>query len=954
MKTELTLETRSLLRIKSLLNPGPILTIAAAIALLSFTFSSLSGCSLPGSDPSVSLSERQLRAASADALEGKVSLITLGGINIEDFKILINSRDDITSSGIAEGISQYIYRISGIHPGIIEDSYEKKSPEIIVGSTSREDAPEGNKDVNEYAIYEKDGDLYISYGNRASGQRALDAFIELALAGSAVIASGSSENTSSSDKTHYEIAIAEGYNLKGRSVTPEEQYGKTALIAYPEYDERIPRDYTYTVSVYQDNISFNLPVYNHTSSDLINSPITESGEKRRFCEFAFCGRAVRVDIAVRQDVQTYTIMPSAKNFRTEMKDNVISVWLDKPETFMLKIDGNIESLLTVFADLPEPECEIPSRYSSTAVCIDNGWEEPSDRKLTLTYKIKNLYVAPGSVLCARVGVYGSDCIVSGRGIILDPYSNIFETNISMPSHEYLLTVHNKNVNLKDIKLVDARTFNVVFDTGSDGGRAKNIRILSTVICSDGLSIWNAGDVHADGCYIHCGDNAVVVRAYDNVSVTNTIIGTICAALVPSWEIGENTVFRDIYIFRSDGDGIIKSYTSWKDITLDHGWKLEFDNINAVDCDRLSYIFVARDTAEFHKQIIMRNIVVPELGSGSTYSRTNTAISISYQGSIRPTSNYHLEIENLFVGGKLITNVSELKTSYDNTKNSVQIAVSPAKTPIDFAAAPATKAVNYIYPYKVYIGSSEQIMRSAPVLSEGMIYLPFEEIAVKTGYNYPASASDTPDFVNSSFISEINGKAMISIDDISSVFDGFSASYDAGSGGIVISEVSEGSSPDSFRKGLLYEPYTGLSRWCEAVAYRTTLTAYKTDSIDGARIYEMHLAEYVSSMVGMRTYVTDELKKNSGGLFSLEFDARCIIGKSQYMKVNLRTYMERNYLDKSLPFTCSNSWQHFTFTFQTGGSEYLENISAFNLGIYFGNGLGTKAVQIKNMELSKIN
>ena len=75
------------------------------------------------------------------------------------------------------------------------------------------------------------------------------------------------------------------------------------LVIYPEFDERIRRDYLYTVSVTQGARTERLPVYNHTEPSRVNRN-PRNGKRadadRRFCSFAFSG-SVRVDIRVGRD-----------------------------------------------------------------------------------------------------------------------------------------------------------------------------------------------------------------------------------------------------------------------------------------------------------------------------------------------------------------------------------------------------------------------------------------------------------------------------------------------------------------------------------------------------------------------------------------------------------------------------------------------------------------------------
>ena len=126
------------------------------------------------------------------------------------------------------------------------------------------------------------------------------------------------------------------------------------LIVYPQYDERIPRCYDYGVTVHQGNHSERLTVYNrNTSGEQMTLRCFKPDFNRRFCEFAFTGE-VRVDIEVYQDFSSYSILPSAKEYRNEYHDGIISVWLNENDThFILRLDDDDDSILSIFADAPE-------------------------------------------------------------------------------------------------------------------------------------------------------------------------------------------------------------------------------------------------------------------------------------------------------------------------------------------------------------------------------------------------------------------------------------------------------------------------------------------------------------------------------------------------------------------------------------------------------------------------
>ncbi len=100
---------------------------------------------------------------------------------------------------------------------------------------------------------------------------------------------------------------------------------RAELVVYPDYPEQIERDYAYAVRVVQDDVRKPLTVYNHCEKSILN-PRTRGGDvNRRFCEFAFSGGPVRVDIRVTEDVRCYKVFPSRLRLKSAFADGVISV-----------------------------------------------------------------------------------------------------------------------------------------------------------------------------------------------------------------------------------------------------------------------------------------------------------------------------------------------------------------------------------------------------------------------------------------------------------------------------------------------------------------------------------------------------------------------------------------------------------------------------------------------------
>ena len=331
------------------------------------------------------------------------------------------------------------------------------------------------------------------------------------------------------------------------------------LIIYPQYDERIPRCYEYGVTVHQGDQSEKLTVYNrNTSGEQMTLRCWKPDFNRRFCEFAFTGE-VRVDIEVYHDFSSYSILPSAKEYRNEYHDGIISVWLNENDThFMLRLDDDDDSILSVFADVPE-NYEI-NKNDDSVLYVDEKWYDPDESSAVyiVPENIKTVYIAPGSVLCSRLFVKTKDVTVCGHGILLDPYSNVYDTTItSEENSKMVLRVQANHTAIQDIKVIDAQNFNLFLEGGSDH-TVENVKCLSSRITTDGIAV-GAGNVEIHNCFFYVGDNAFVYSGgagYHHIS--DCIIGTTCAAIFPQHRSPYEIEFTDNYVFRAN-EGIVNNW-----------------------------------------------------------------------------------------------------------------------------------------------------------------------------------------------------------------------------------------------------------------------------------------------------------------------------------------------------------------------------------------------------------
>ncbi len=333
----------------------------------------------------------------------------------------------------------------------------------------------------------------------------------------------------------------------------------SALIIYPEYHERIPKCYDYGVTIHQGNKSETLTVYNrNTSGEQMAYRCFKPDFNRRFCEFAFTGE-VRIDIEVYRDFETYSILPSAKEYRNEFHDGVISVWLNENDTnFMIRLDDDDESILSVFADAPE-DYSI-DKDDDSVLYVDEKWYDPdeSDILYTLPENIKTVYIAPGSVFYSRLLVNANDVKICGHGMMLDPYSDLYDTStINQQNGKMFLRVEGNNVSIEDIKLLDSQNYNIFLVKGTNH-IVDDVKCMSARICTDGITV-GSGNVTVDNCFLYVGDNAIVYSGgFGYHHINNCIIGTTCAAIFPQHRSPYEMDFNDIYVFRAN-EGIINNW-----------------------------------------------------------------------------------------------------------------------------------------------------------------------------------------------------------------------------------------------------------------------------------------------------------------------------------------------------------------------------------------------------------
>ena len=694
-----------------------------------------------------------------------------------------------------------------------------------------------------------------------------------------------------------------------KQLTKEEFLTMEQLVIYPEFPEAIKRDYTYDVSVTQGNRTEKLPVYNHVMESTVSRGYDGTDNARRFSMFAFSGTEVRVDIKVKTDFSSYSVMPSAKNFRHEFKDGVISVYLDKPEYFLIRLDDSDNSILSVFAD--EPEFTDEYDFEDPNFIKIEGWVEPEGGMYELTEPNTTLYIAPGAVLNARVDVTGQGSKVIGHGAIVDPFENIYEYDIRVGGTEghgkNLLNISGNNITLDGPILLDARCFNITM--GGNDHVVRNMKVMSTMMTSDGLSVWWGSDILIEHCFVYCGDN-VMVFSNENITYRDITGGTTCAVIFPQGHPIKTNI-TDIHAFRAD-DGFINHFYngSREQLTADVSMK----NLDSVDCAYMPWFFKGQDMGEADKKFTIENV---SLGDVSAQNTENIFRFINYPEYYMVSDNYKMTFKNFAVNGKMLDSLDDINISVEGNPKYPGNEYSYSVDTFEPVVHDSTET-NYKAPDKIFIGEC-QIFFEHQIIKDGGTFLPAEQLM---GELYTEKCAPVID---------IDGVKYVDLNDL--VDSGMAANVSNRDDAVIITP----NTPNE-----LLTPDSGeISHFTESTCYELDLVTSKDD---GDTVYTVYnTAKTLSS--GIARVVTNEVRKFGAGKYRFSFKAKASENGSLNILVS---YKKADTVVQTVKV--GEKYTEYVFEFEV--TEALLKEKTINL-VVCGADKPLESFSIKDISLSKI-
>ncbi len=630
-----------------------------------------------------------------DPLDGpKVNLIADGATA---YVIVRRKGGTDYETDVAIDLKSKLEGSTGVGVKLINDTKEENACEIRVGSARG--ANDGLAE-NEWYVGQKDGKLVITGGSDKALKKAYDYFLETFLQ-----CRWETKELTKKDV----ITVPKNFDYRQHFLTAEEFYAQSVLEKYPEYPEEImPRNYDYTVRVTQGEVTYELPVYDKVLGSNYFSGVYNGDQHRRFCEFAFSGEPVTVEVTVNMDFDRYSIIPASKEIPSAVNGNVITFTVTEPQNTMIKVNGNKDTLLAIFAEKREYEDDLPDRTSGGVLWFDAGYHEVEGGELNLTDG-QTLYLAPGAVVAARVSMRGKNIRICGHGSLLEPSPN----RTPIGEVRYMCDMQGSDLSIRDVKFLDAHTFNITM-TGCSRVTIDRIKVLSNQISTDGLSWWGGNrDIRVTNSFWHVSDDVFVVGGdcHGENLVENCLVGsdygifTVCL-------YDEPVVFRNVDVFRA---GRMFKMVPAKDEKISD---TVTENICAEDVDDRYTLFGFEAGNTRLRRFVLKNFA---LGNPGSLMDVGTSVE-----------NIDITLENVWEGTRRFTaqsleqKITNESYAYHDRDGADDAAAAKAGTRRD------TVLSAYVTP-KVYVADLPVQTKELPFVQDNTVYVSVREVAKVLGY-----------------------------------------------------------------------------------------------------------------------------------------------------------------------------------------------------------------------------
>jgi polygalacturonase len=296
---------------------------------------------------------------------------------------------------------------------------------------------------------------------------------------------------------------------------------------------------------------------------------------------------VEIEIKADRDIKWVDVRPRILGIKPEFKDSTIRFRLEKPCNISIELNGEFSNKpLFLFANPPEKNPPIKHgkgiHYFESGKVYTPGIIEVKSGEI--------VYIEGGAVVYGMIHAENaSDIKILGRGILE-----------GSKNQEYLNGKWRRFIDLKDCKdiriegitLVNSPTWQIV-TINCDNVSISHVKIVSNNGGDDGIDIVRSRNVLVEGCFIHTKDDCIAIKSnFDypgnvtnqNIMVTNSVFWNTewGNALEIGFELRADTMrritFRDCDVIHCDDGAVFSIHNGDCSVVTD----VTFENIRVED------------------------------------------------------------------------------------------------------------------------------------------------------------------------------------------------------------------------------------------------------------------------------------------------------------------------------------------------------------------------------------
>jgi hypothetical protein len=222
-----------------------------------------------------------------------------------------------------------------------------------------------------------------------------------------------------------------------------------------------------------------------------------------FANFDMAGK-VTVRIVAKRSLAKTVILPASTGLQPKIiKDQEISLTLDRPHKISIEPDGKNGPLLLFANPL---ETDVPTQGTPGVIYFGPGLHKPGKIEVRSN---QILYLAGGAVVKGGISAQGENIQIRGKGILdgsdwewrKGPTPNV-------------VAIRGTNVTVRDITIRGASHWTVV-PRGSRNVTIRNIKLCnSRVQNDDGINPCNSQDVLITDCFLRTDDDCVAMKGLE--------------------------------------------------------------------------------------------------------------------------------------------------------------------------------------------------------------------------------------------------------------------------------------------------------------------------------------------------------------------------------------------------------------------------------------------------------